>query len=56
MGAIEWSSNVPSRTAIAVAISSSDTRVAILNIFKPAKICFCMPEENSIVSDIPSER
>ena len=56
IGAIEWPSNVPSRTAVAVAISSSDVRVATLNIFNPAKICFCMPEENPTVSDISSGR
>src|SRR6266702_2553321 len=39
-----------------MAISSSDVREAVLNIFKPAKSCLCTPSENSGDFDIPQRR
>lgn len=44
MGPVEWSSKVSSSTVTAIAISSSDAREAVLNMFKPAKSCFCTEE------------
>ena len=44
IGTIEWSSKVPSRTAIAVAMSSSDVREAIV---KRAR-SLCTPGEKLI--------
>lgn len=52
IGPVESASKVPSSTANAMDISSSDVREAALNIFKPAKSCFCTPEGNSGNVDI----